>query len=80
MPPPFGVSTTPRNEPPPVWPERRDKFRGQAFRPLYRSAPKEAERDPSLYKLFALVVDAIPGGRARERDLAVKELRLKTYG
>lgn len=69
------------NEPPPVWPEPQGKVRGQAFQPLYKSAPKAAVRDPSLYELLALV-DAIRGGRARERELAVKELkrRLKAYG
>lgn len=69
------------NEPPPVWPEPLGKVRGQAFQPLYKSAPKAAERDSSLYELLALV-DAIRGGRARERDLAVKELkrRLEAYG
>ncbi|NCB39610.1 MAG: hypothetical protein EOM80_12680 [Erysipelotrichia bacterium] len=46
----------------------------QAFMPLYKSVPKAAMADPYLYELLALV-DAIRGGRAREKNLAVKELQ-----
>lgn len=51
-----------------------------AFSPLYKSAPQAARRDEKLYELLALV-DAIRG-RARERDLAARELRkrLERYG
>jgi hypothetical protein len=42
--------------------------------PLYRSVPNAARADKQLYELLALV-DAIRSGRARERELAVKELR-----
>ena len=43
--------------------------------------PKAAKNDPALYQLLALV-DAIRGGRAREREIAKKELRqiLEHYG
>ena len=68
------------NEPPPVWPDAEGKIRGESFSPLYRSVPKAAKKDPELYELLALV-DAIRGGRAREREIAKKELkkRLKQY-
>ncbi|MEG7523780.1 MAG: hypothetical protein M3H12_11860 [Chromatiales bacterium] len=46
------------------------------FSPLYKSAPGAAKRDPALYELLVLV-DAIRGGRARERELAIKELRAR---
>ena len=59
---------------PPVWPDPKGKVRGQAFLPLYKSVPKAAENDRRLYELLSLV-DAIRGGRARERDLAAKELQ-----
>ena len=62
------------NEPPPVWPESDGELRGVSFSPLYKSAPKAARKDPHLYQLLALV-DAIRGGRAREREIAKKELK-----
>jgi hypothetical protein len=63
-------------EPPPVWPYSEGQVRGYAFSPLYRSVPEAAARDPKLYELLALL-DAIRDGRARERDLAVAELRAR---
>jgi hypothetical protein len=48
---------------------------------LYKLAPQAARADPALYELLVLV-DAIRGGRAREHNIAVKELakRLAQYG
>lgn len=68
-------------EPPPVWPDPEGKVRGETFSPLYKSVPVAAKKDPELYQLLALV-DAIRGGRAREREIAKKELkkRLDQYG
>jgi hypothetical protein len=62
------------DEPPPVWADPQGTVRGEELEPLYRSVPKAARADKQLYELLALV-DAIRGGRARERELAVKELR-----
>jgi hypothetical protein len=69
------------SEPPPVWPDAQGEARGLAFSPLYSLAPRAALSDPHLYELLVLV-DAIRGGRARERGLAIKELkkRLERYG
>lgn len=69
------------NEPPPVWPDPEGEVRGESFSPLYKSAPVAAKNDSKLYELLALV-DAIRGGRAREREIAKKELslRLEQYG
>ena len=66
---------------PPVWPDPEGEVRGESFSPLYKSVPKAARNDPILYMLLALV-DAIRGGRAREREIAKKELRkvLEQYG
>lgn len=61
-------------EPPPVWPDPEGTARGVSFSPLYTLAPQAARADQALYELLALV-DAIRGGRARERELAVKELK-----
>jgi len=57
-------------EPPPVWPDPVGTVRGMAFSPLYKSAPSAAKIDSGLYEMLALV-DAIRGGRARERNIAV---------
>ena len=58
---------------PTVWPYANGSIRGIAFSPLYKNAPQAALRDPKLYELLALV-DAIREGRAREREIAVREL------
>jgi hypothetical protein len=58
---------------PPVWPWHEGDTRGVGFKPLYKSVPHAALRDPALYQLLALV-DAIRDGRARERNLAERDL------
>ncbi len=62
-----------------VWPWDDGKVRGQAIEPLYPNAPLAAENDPKLYELLALV-DAIRVGRAREKNIAVRELELRLKG
>ena len=68
-------------EPPPVWPDPEGEVRGLSFLPLYRSAPVAARNDVMLYELLALV-DGLRGGRAREREIAAREMkrRLENYG
>lgn len=70
---------------PPVWPYAEDderSTRGIEFSPLYKNVPEAALRplrdrqDPALYELLALV-DAIREGRAREREIAIRELTLR---
>jgi hypothetical protein len=63
----------------PVWPDPTGEVRGYEFRPLFRSVPAAARRDGELYILLALV-DAIRGGAARERNIAVKELTRRLVG
>jgi len=72
--PPLRAHFAASDEPLPVWPDPQGTVRGEDFAPLYRAVPQAARRDPHVYELLALV-DAIRGGRARERELAVKELR-----
>ena len=74
--PPLADLFIPSSEPPPVWPDPEGEVRGMAFSPLYKSAPKAARMDPALYELLVLV-DGIRAGRARERDIASKELRAR---
>jgi len=58
---------------PPVWPHPAGVLRGLAFSPLYKNVPQAAMADPKLWELLALV-DAIREGRAREREIAIREL------
>ena len=62
------------DEPPPVWPDPEGKVRGESFEPLYRSVPTAAKKNPKLYGALCLV-DAIRGGRARDRALAEKLIK-----
>ncbi len=79
--PPLAKHFVSDSEPPPVWPSAQGEDRGIEFSPLYKSAPEAARDDPLLYELLVLV-DAIRGGRAREREIAVREIRkrLERYG
>lgn len=63
-------------EEPPVWPYLEGNVLGFEFPPLFKSVPKAAEKDKKLYELLVLV-DAIRGGRAREREIAARELKSK---
>ena len=58
---------------PPVWPDAEGKVRGVTLEPLHRAAVKAARQDPTVHELLALI-DALRDGRARERQLAEKEL------
>ncbi|MFA5418208.1 MAG: hypothetical protein WC341_07080 [Bacteroidales bacterium] len=57
-----------------VWPTGKGKARGQSIVPLYPSVVEAALKDEKLYELLALV-DAIRVGRAREKEIAVNELK-----
>lgn len=57
-----------------VWPAGRGTMRGQSITPLYPGAVEAARNDSKLHELLALV-DALRVGRAREKEIAVKELR-----
>ncbi len=71
--PPLSEVIVPDQEPPPVWPDPKGEIRGMEFTPLYRSCPEAAKQDAELYEWLALV-DAMRGGRARERNIASQEL------
>lgn len=78
--PPLDKVFVPDGEPIPVWPDAEGSTRGLSFSPLYKAAPSAAKADPKLYELLVLV-DAIRGGRARERNYAINEMkkRLSDY-
>lgn len=57
-----------------VWPYSKGTVRGHSILPLYPSVPEAALNDEKLHELLALV-DALRVGRAREKELAIKELK-----
>lgn len=57
-----------------VWPHAKGNQRGQSIVPLYPSVPEAALKDPKLYELLALT-DALRVGKAREKQLAIEELK-----
>lgn len=68
-------------EDPTIWPDASGDIRGESLAPIYKSAPIAARRDPALYELL-VIADALRAGRAREKQVAAKELkkRLRRYG
>ena len=70
---PLRSELSPSNDLPPVWPWPAGDTRGVGLEPLYKSAPLAALRDPVLYEFLALA-DALRDGRARERNLAERDL------
>jgi len=57
-----------------VWPSGKGTVRGHSIMPLYSTIPEVALKNEELYELLALV-DALRIGRAREKNLAVEELK-----
>ena len=72
--PPLLESIAASSEPPPVWPYVNGPTRGYSFAPLHKNVPQAALEDSKFYELLALV-DALRDGRARERELAGRELK-----
>ena len=60
----------------PVWPHPEGKTFGFEVVPLHPSVPTVALKDAAFYEVLALV-DAIRVGAARERELAIHELKAK---
>lgn len=63
-----------KSEEPYVWPSAKGNIRGQSILPLYPSVTEAVKKDDKLYELLALV-DAIRVGRAREKEMAIQELK-----
>jgi DNA-binding transcriptional MocR family regulator len=70
---PLKEQITAGSDPPPVWPSADGQVRGSAFEPLHKTVPAAAAKDAVLYEILALV-DALRDGRARERQIAEREL------
>ena len=62
------------DDPVPVWPHPAGAARGEAFEPLHRCVPGAALRSPRFHDAMA-ALDALRGGRARERALGAEVLR-----
>ena len=63
----------------PVWPDAQGSVRGLSFEPIYRTAPAAARKDQRLYE-YLVLIDAIRGGRARERARAIEILTQRLGG
>jgi hypothetical protein len=57
-----------------VWPHHRGTERGQAVEPLYPTVVNASLMDNVFYEYMTLI-DALRVGRAREKEIAKKELR-----
>jgi hypothetical protein len=71
--PPLNEQISADDESSPVWPCAAGSVRGYSFAPLHKNVPIAALEDRKLYELLALT-DALRDGRARERNLAGREL------
>lgn len=71
--PPLSAEIAAGSDLPPVWPFPEGEHRGVSLEPLYKTVPIAARRDPFLYEVLALL-DALRDGRAREKQLAEKQL------
>jgi len=71
--PPLDRHFSPGADLPPVWPDPEGEVRGTSLEPLHKMVPAAVRKDPALYELLALV-EALRDGRARERQLAEREL------
>lgn len=59
-----------------VWPSGKGTVKGQSITPLFPSVTEAVQNDFQLYELLALV-DALRVGRARERAIALEELKTR---
>lgn len=57
-----------------VWPDQDGEVEGRSLAPLHKNVPMAAKQDARMYELLALV-DTLRAGRAREREVATRELQ-----
>jgi hypothetical protein len=57
-----------------VWPYFEGDTRGQAIEPLHPKVPEACLKDPDFYALMAMC-DVLRVGRAREKNIALAELK-----
>ena len=68
------LNTIIRSEESYVWPSAKGTVRGHSILPLYKSAVNAVKLDQKLY-IFLALVDALRVGKAREKEIAVSELK-----
>jgi hypothetical protein len=68
------LNTIIRSEESYVWPSARGTVRGHSITPLYKSAVDAVKIDEKLHIYLALV-DALRVGKAREKGIAIAELK-----
>jgi hypothetical protein len=68
------LSDTIKSEEAYVWPYGKGNLRGQAIEPLHPNVPEACSKDQKFYELMALC-DVLRVGRAREKNLAIEELK-----
>jgi hypothetical protein len=61
-----------------VWPFAKGNVRGHGITPLYATVPQAAMDDEQLHALLALS-DALRVGKAREKNIAVQELKNRIW-
>lgn len=61
-----------------VWPSGKGTLRGQSIIPLYPTVVDAVKIDSKLHELLALV-DALRVGKAREKELAIAELKKRIF-
>lgn len=72
--PPLNESISLGRDLPPVWPYSNGNDIGYEFSPLYKTVPEAALKDRKLYE-FLTLTDAIRDGKARESEIAIREIR-----
>lgn len=68
------LNTIIRSEESYVWPSAKGTVRGHSITPLYKSAVDAVKIDEKLHMYLALV-DALRVGKAREKEIAIAELK-----
>ncbi len=68
------LNTIIRSEEKYVWPSAKGTVRGHSILPLYKSAVDAVKLDEKLY-IFLALVDALRVGKAREKEIAISELK-----
>ena len=63
-----------QSDEPYVWPSSKGQLRGHSIIPLYPKVVLAVAKDEKLHEILALI-DALRVGRARERNLAMEELK-----
>lgn len=61
-----------------VWPYAKGSVRGQSIEPLYKTLPAIINNDKLFYELL-VIIDALRIGRARETNIAIKELEKRLF-